>query len=239
MLSVNVIRQRAKKSAEMMVATLVLLLLSIAVSSQTSSAKKRSRNHKPRVKLSVSAPDVTIRCPGTSTYTGGRDVVELLASATDVDRDDLQYSFSVTGGRIIGAGAQVRWVLEGVEEGRYRATVRVSDGRGGVSASSAYVEAGCDALYMCPSVVISCPLKEIEEGQPVTFKADVQGGDSRVKPVYKWRISAGKIISGQGSPVITVGTIGVGNKGVTATVVIGGYRSYCDKTASGGVKTHR
>lgn len=50
----------------------------------------------------------------------------------------------------------------------------------------------------------------------------------KVKPVYKWTVSDGKIISGQGTPSITVERSKAGYKPVTATLEIGGLPNECE-----------
>ena len=67
----------------------------------------------------------------------------------------------------------------------------------------------------------------------MTFTANVNSG-SQENPTYNWTVSQGEIVSGQGSPVITVQTtpeMAGGN--VTATVTVGGLCADCrENTAS-------
>jgi len=239
MLNGNVIRRKAKFMRAALAATYIILSSHAVVSAQTPGTNKGSRNHRPTVALLVSSPDIKLRCPGLTVSSDSSDEVGLSASATDPDGDSLSYKFSVTGGRIIGTGAQVRWNLEGVKEGRYKATVKVTDGRGGRSTSFTYLWAYCDSLYMCPDIGINPSVYDVEEGQSLIFRADINGGDRRVKPSYRWKISAGKIVSGQRTPVITVNTKSVGDQGITATVEVRGYLPECGRTRAITVKTHR
>ncbi|HQU90904.1 MAG TPA: DUF6438 domain-containing protein [Pyrinomonadaceae bacterium] len=50
--------------------------------------------------------------------------------AADPENDILTYVYTVTGGRIIGAGASVKWDLTGVRPGTYTITAGVDDGCG-------------------------------------------------------------------------------------------------------------
>lgn len=239
MLARNSIRQLVKPKGEVLIAALLLLVLTNAASAQTSSLKKPSRNHRPIVTLSLSAPYARLFCPGTAAYSPGEDYVSLLINARDPDGDNLQYKFSVTGGRIDSTGERVVWLLKDAKEGRHKVTVRVSDGRGGLSSASAYVHAGCDMLYMCPNKNLTGSANEITEGQSLTFTLKILWGDARVIPRYRWMLSAGKITSGQGTSIITVDTKGVGDTGLTATVQVGGYHPGCDREDSYIVKIHR
>jgi hypothetical protein len=84
----------------------------------------------------------------------------------------------------------------------------------------------------CPTVSVSCP-DTGTIGQPVTFTANVSGGDTNVTPTFNWTVSAGTISSGQGTSSITVDTTGVaGGTTVTATVDVGGYGRECSTSSS-------
>lgn len=83
----------------------------------------------------------------------------------------------------------------------------------------------------CPVVKVTCPDK-VDEGAPLTFTADVSGGDPNVTPTFNWTVSAGTISSGQGTSSITVDTTGIGGQSVTATVDVGGYPRECSTSSS-------
>jgi hypothetical protein len=69
--------------------------------------------------------------------------------------------------------------------------------------------------YCCPSLAVNCPSQSPVDGEPVTLSA--QTGDlGRVK--YKWQVTAGKIVAGQGTLRITVDTTGAGGRTITATI---------------------
>ena len=69
-------------------------------------------------------------------------------------------------------------------------------------------------------------------GQPVTFNANVSGGDAGITPTYNWKISAGSITSGQGTSSITVDTTGLAGQPITATLEMGGYNLSCTATCT-------
>jgi hypothetical protein len=68
--------------------------------------------------------------------------VKLKAIACDLDDDNLLYTYSTTGGRITGNGAEAVWNLNGVRPGSYIVTVEVDDGCGCISFSSGDVTVG-------------------------------------------------------------------------------------------------
>jgi len=75
--------------------------------------------------------------------------VQLAANATDPDGDTLLYTWSTTGGRITGDGANVTWDLSGVQPGTYTASVEVDDGCGCIAFSSTTVtveRCECEAI---------------------------------------------------------------------------------------------
>jgi len=89
----------------------------------------------------------------------------------------------------------------------------------------------------CPEITMETPSTIICPDAEVTFTAGVVGGDPNIQHTYHWTVSAGKIISGQGTPTITVATANADTEmGLRATVeVSGGQWGSCSRTASHGV----
>jgi hypothetical protein len=102
-------------------------------------------NQPPTVTVSASQSRVTLaaQCSPDQmadpncTPTGS--TVSLTANASDPDGDTLLYTWSTTGGRITGDGANVTWDLSGAAPGTYTASVEVDDGCGCIAYSSATV----------------------------------------------------------------------------------------------------
>ena len=173
---------------------------------------------------------VSDTCPTTPTTSVG-----LTTTATDPDGDTLLYTYSTTGGRITGDGANATWDLSGLAPGTYTASVEVDDGCGCISFSSTTVTItecrDCRNPLTCPTVGVTCP-GDVDEGQPATFTANFSQGTPTVSETYNWTVSSGTITSGQGTSSITVDTTGVGGGSVTATVEVGGVDPSCNRTAS-------
>jgi hypothetical protein len=206
-------------------------------------------NQPPTVSLSAASSTVTLpaSCPAPSlpdpscSPTAG--TVALSATATDPDGDTLLYTWSTTGGRVTGDGPNSTLDLTGVAPGTYTVTVEVDDGCGCVAFTSTTVTVNaCGCIQPtpppCPTVNVSCP-DTVTPGQPLTFTANVSGGDPNVTATYNWTVSAGTITGGQGTSSITVDTTGAGGQSITATVNVGGYDRTCNTSASctAGVKT--
>jgi hypothetical protein len=180
-------------------------------------------------------------CTGTdrpdSSCTPTAGTVQLSATATDPDGDTLLYTYSTTGGRVTGDGPNATLDLAGVAPGTYTVTVEVDDGCGCIAFNTTTVTVeACHCVPAptpsCPTVSVSCP-DTGTIGQPVTFTANVSGGDSNVTPTFNWTVSAGTISSGQGTSSITVDTAGVaGGTTITATVDVGGYGRECSTSSS-------
>jgi hypothetical protein len=79
----------------------------------------------------------------------------------------------------------------------------------------------------CPTVSVACP----EENATIQFTATVSSNNPDVKLTYQWSVSREVIISGQGTPKITVDAERNG-KGIGATVEVLGLPTNCAKKAS-------
>lgn len=193
----------------------------------------------PTVSISSSTSLITF-CPTTATpsvlsCSPNRDV-SLSATAGDPDEVELLYTWGVTGGRLRGEGRNVTWDLSGLPEGTYTATVEVNDGNQLTSASSIRVSValcpGCEApVPQCPVVSVSCP-SDADVKQSISFQANVSGGDPEMKPTYTWSVNAGRIISGQGTPMITVDPSNLDKQAITATVTLGAVHPACTRTVA-------
>jgi hypothetical protein len=73
---------------------------------------------------------------------------------------------------------------------------------------------------------------------PIIFATTFENIDPNARFTYNWSLSAGKITSGQGSPVITIDVTGTGGQSITATVEVGGLDSSCEQTASCTLSPH-
>lgn len=102
-------------------------------------------------------------------------------------------------------------------------------------ASFARTEA-CDCI--CPNVEVRTEKEVYRKGSLILFEAVIPTGkDPKFLPSasFQWTVSAGSIVSGQGTTRINVDTAGVDAASVTATVRIGGYCAACEKTSFRGI----
>jgi hypothetical protein len=83
----------------------------------------------------------------------------------------------------------------------------------------------------CPRISVSAPT-DVEDGQPITFTANVGNLSRDITPTFNWSVSAGTISSGQGTSTITVDTTYAGGQSSTATVSLGGLLPRCNASAS-------
>jgi len=186
--------------------------------------------------VALSATTVTLPCPaGTRSRAGACNdnmTISVATRATDPENDVLTYNYTVSGGRVIGTGANVQWDLGTAQPGTYTITTGVDDGCGvcgKTNTQTITVQAcpDCGPVCSCPTLTVSGPSGITAPGQSMTFVANVSGG-SGGDVTYNWSVSAGTISSGQGSSTITVDTAGVApGSNVTATVEIGGTPTDC------------
>lgn len=163
--------------------------------------------------------------------------VKLSANSTAPHKGTLYFTWHVPVGRLIGKGLEVTWDLSDVNEGTYTATVEASDrhkhtGSGSVTVNVVICPGWHPPPPPCPTVSVSCP-SSVESKSSITFEATVAGGPPDITPTYQWSLTAGKIVSGQGTSKVTVDVSGLSDKSVTATVSVGGgFHPLCPTIAS-------
>jgi outer membrane protein OmpA-like peptidoglycan-associated protein len=86
-------------------------------------------NHPPTASLSVVRTPIL---PGERTG--------VTCNASDPDNDPLTYSYTTTGGQIVGSGSNVQFDSAGLQPGNYTVKCAVNDGRGGTADASGNVE---------------------------------------------------------------------------------------------------
>jgi len=86
-------------------------------------------NHPPTASLSVERSPIL---PGE--HTG------VTCNGSDPDNDPLTYSYTSTGGKIVGSGSNVQFDSSGLPPGTYGVKCTVNDGRGGIADASGNVE---------------------------------------------------------------------------------------------------
>jgi hypothetical protein len=101
-------------------------------------------NTPPTVELKPSKAIIITRCEA-GVEDCAQDMCRLVilsANASDADRDQVLYTFTTTGGRIMGDGSAVIWDLNSAQPGSYTASVEVDDGCGCIAFSSTTVSVG-------------------------------------------------------------------------------------------------
>ncbi len=181
--------------------------------------------------LKLSETRVTGKCqPGfrakEGTTCSDDQMVDVATTAVDPENDVLTYNYTVSGGRIVGQGANVQWDLTGAQPGTYTITAGVDDSCGvcGKTQTRTIEVANCDCVQecACPTLSVTGPAGITAPGATMTFTANVSGG-SQSDITYNWTVSSGTITAGQGTPAITVATTPeMAGTNVTATVDIGG-----------------
>lgn len=73
-----------------------------------------------------------------------------------------------------------------------------------------------------PFLDVVCPA-EVEAGGRATLTVNISGGDPDVSPTFRWEVSPGKIVSGQGTSSIVIEGQESNARLIKATVEVGGY----------------
>jgi hypothetical protein len=186
--------------------------------------------------VALSQDTITLPCPeGTrppeGQVCGDNQTINVTTTAVDPDNDPLTYQYTVSGGRVVGQGANVSWETSGLRPGTYTITAAVDDGCGfcGQTQTKTITVkdcANCTQACDCGTLDVTGPTGVTSPGDSITFTANVTGGAT---VTYDWTVSAGTIESGQGTPTITVSTTPeMANSNVTATVNLGGTDPACN-----------
>ena len=180
----------------------------------------------------ISDRSVVSSCLGDATSA----LVRLNAKATSSDGHPIVYRWTSPVGRIVSDGTAATWDLSGLKPGYYEAFVEIDTGNGdsgcqAFSSIGVLVECPPPPPPPCPNVSISCP-DRVQPGQSVTFSSTLAGSLGDVNPAYRWTISNGRIIDGQGTSSIRVDTTGLEGQTLTATLSMGGYSLDCSAACS-------
>lgn len=174
---------------------------------------KKIENKAPDVvEITLSTESLRLRCtPGSlpqpdSKLPSASMVVDVAVTAQDPESDVLKYYYTISGGRIVGTGTNVKWDLTGVYPGSYTITAGVDDGCGicGKTQTKTVTVSESDCLgdCQCATVEIAGPVGEVLKAGENVFTANLTAGT--YDPTYEWIVDGGEIASGQGSPSITV-----------------------------------
>jgi hypothetical protein len=134
-------------------------------------------------------------------------LVEVTTSARgNTVHDRLTYDYSVTGGVIVGSGTTVEWDVSGLAPGTYEISVGVDAGSGPSPKKKrtvTVIERDCvwDQVE-CPAVSLSRPLR-IGASDDYIVRAASQGFVAE-DTQFRWVVSNGTIIAGQGSKSVRV-----------------------------------
>jgi len=196
-------------------------------------------NQPPTVALGLGAvaPGSTdVLRQSASTVCAG-DKVALTATASDPDGDTLLYSWTSTGGRIVGDGVNTQFDTTGLAPGDYTITVEVNDGCGCVAFDSKTIRVeSCPPLTVCfgPNLDLNASATTVDAGEKINFTTTgVTGGRNYGDVRYEWSASAGTI-SGSGLNA-TLDTTGV-TPGSTIEVTVRATSTEGNCSASGATR---
>lgn len=134
----------------------------------------------------------------TSVVQGSGQTVAASAHATDSENLPLNYSWTSTGGNIIGTGPNVRWDPAGAAPGTYTISATADDSRGGTDVASAEVTVEPKPV---PPPTMSCSVDRstVSAGEKVTVTA-ATNDQSGTALTYQWQANGGQV-SGSGASV--------------------------------------
>ncbi len=88
---------------------------------------------------------------------------------------------------------------------------------------------------VCPFVRVSSLPYVPNLNGPLEFRAVVESNDKKIQPIFSWRVSQGKIVSGQGTDRIAVELPEGASGEVVAKVDVGGYSLECPVSTTAAI----
>jgi hypothetical protein len=180
--------------------------------------------------LELDKDEAVLRCPrrtkAREESCSGDALIEVLTGASDPENDTLVYIYTVTGGKIEGQGASVKWDLSAVRPGSYQIITGVDDGCGvcGKTMTKTVTVKECVSCgdeCECYSFAVKRGAETVKQGKTITFTVSLSGGNVTVEK-YNWHVTGGRIIKGQGTETIKVKANELAGKMITAGVELGG-----------------
>jgi hypothetical protein len=172
-------------------------------------------------KISFSKDTVYFWCPmpkrSPHSYCTKEEMVLGVTTTAKNVHKGLVFYYTVTGGKIVGDGPNVKWDMADTLPGTY--SIAVGIGKDGVILGTIVTRRineeicpVCDLPCSCPSVSVSGPEQPVRPGDTVVFKSNVRPVDeeslipgSRAQKLsFQWSVSAGTILNDPGSSTIMV-----------------------------------
>lgn len=137
--------------------------------------------------------------------------IEVVASVRNPKNEPVQIIYFASGGEIIGSGPRVIWDLHQARPGNHSITVGIGEGMviRGKTITKPVEKYGCpicDPPCECPTLEIRAPDSPITAGDAFIVEADLRGGQQEPDPKYRWTVSEGTIIDGQGASRVLIRT---------------------------------
>jgi len=181
----------------------VVAILSFGCARGTAPAPPPTGNQPPVI--------VSLVAQSQQIYPSG--VTEITCVAQDADGDQLNFTWSATGGSFSGSGPTVDWKAPSAY-GTYVVTVAVDDGKGGTVQSSVPITVGANQSPIISSLTAN-PLGILNGGTTLlTCVANDPDGDV---VTYSWSASAGSV-SGVGNKVTWIAPNKSGSFNITVLV---------------------
>ena len=175
-------------------------------------SSKLYRNELRLWDLKLSSHSAPIWCPistrDSQICSKSGEKLKISAVAASSSKKRRIFRFYVTGGKIIGTGANVIWDLSEVGKEEYRITAWLeNETRRGRSISKTVKREECpvcDLPCECPRAIgIETVKSKVKAGKTINFTAKVLGGDQS-NIAYVWTVKNGRIVKGQGKRKVRI-----------------------------------
>ena len=177
-------------------------------------------------------PDsVTASCAvdNSSVMEGSNESVAATVTATDANGRPLSYTWTVSGGKVIGTGPYVRWDSSGAAGGTYSLTARVDNGAGNGASCSSSVTVRPKPVPRAPTMSCTADRSTVLAGERPTITATVND-PSGTALTFTWQTNGGQIVGSGASVQLDTSGLAPGTYTVTGRAE-NAVHAACDCTA--------
>jgi hypothetical protein len=155
--------------------------------------------YRPEIYIPPPSVDVEVTADRASVVQGSGNQIHVSAQASDSQRWPLTFSWTATGGNVLGSGQNVVWDPAGAAPGTYSVNAFADDGHGGSGTNTVILNV-LPKPFLPPTMSCAVDRVSVMAGEKVTVTASVNDQTGTALS-YQWLANGGQL-SGTGASVV-------------------------------------